>query len=148
MNREASYAALFNFLQMNVVGITTWTRFLRHWTDVPQDEMPYLCMAQGKQIPNSAKGKPTSWMFHGTFHLYIWTDASYSDPSMVLPATIMNNLLDSIEQVLTPDNVMQSITLGTTFISHIKFEGDIETDDGWLGQKAVALVPFAMNVAP
>ena len=57
------------------------------------------------------------------------------------PSSVMNPLLDAVTAALAPDNPINTAqTLGGT-VAHCWIEGAIETDEGTLGDQAVAIVP-------
>ena len=140
MNREAAYTALFEWVKARTTAYRVTSRRLVHWTELAQADTPALYMTQGAQQPTQPKGQPYIWRLTGSF--YIYTNNNNVD---VPPSSLQNALLDELEAALKPDN-LQRQQLGTTFIDHFRFEGEIETDEGLLGDVTVAIVPFVMIV--
>lgn len=142
MNREQIFCALFELLEQ-VPGFTTAERRLRHWNDVGSSEQPYLCLAQGQQSViqgDPAKGVKPKWTLSADIYIYVKTD---DEP----PSSLLNPLLDAVEQALQPQNpdINQWQTLGG-LVTHCWIEGTIETDEGTLGDQAVAIIPINILV--
>lgn len=135
MNREAIYQALFDKLSA-IPGIKTKSRRLRHWTDVTQGEQPALFQTEGKQSGQNMTGLPTKWTLAVDVYLYVKT------PAPQVPGTVMNPLLDAIEAALAPDNPIKNTNTLGGLVEWCRIEGTIETDEGTLGDQAVAVVPI------
>lgn len=142
MNREAIYSALFAKVQ-SIQGLVTISRKLAHWSDVPPSQQPALFCVQGNQsaIPGDpARGLPTKWTLSVDVYVYARTDGGQ------VPGTVMNPILDAIETALKPDNPMtRTQTLGG-LVEHCWIEGDVQTDEGALGDQAVSIVPVRILV--
>jgi len=138
MNREAIYSGLFNRLKA-IPGIRTTSRRLKHWSDVDASQQPAIFLAQGRETAtpgDPARGVPTKWTLSTDIYVYARTDGDQ------VPGTVMNPLLDAIEAVLQPDNAMQRTQSLGGLVERCWIEGDIETDEGTLGDQAVAIVPI------
>ncbi|NHR05729.1 hypothetical protein HA052_11010 [Chromobacterium haemolyticum] len=138
MNREHIYAALFERLKA-IPGLRTTSRRLKQWGDVDSSQQPALFLAQGRETAtpgDPARGVPTKWLLHPEVYLYVRTTGNQA------PGTVMNPLLDAIEAVTKPDNPMQRVQTLGGLVERCWIEGDIETDEGTLGDQAVAIVPF------
>jgi hypothetical protein len=135
--REPIYAALWS-LASTAGGFATASRRLRHWTDVGPAEQPALFMSEkGSTAKVKALGAPIMWTLYATLHLY----AHSSDPYQA-PAEIMNPLLDAIEAALAPVPATGIQDLGMPeMVQHAYIAGKIETDEGALGDQAIAIVP-------
>lgn len=137
MKREPLYAALFALLQQ-VPGIVTCSRRLRHWSDVGRSEQPALFLAQVRETAtpgDPAHGLPTKWLLQADLYLYVYGD-SRSPPGIRL-----NPLLDAIEAALAPTGPMQRTQTLGGLAERCWIEGDIDTDEGTLGDQAVAIIP-------
>ncbi|MFK7088682.1 hypothetical protein AAFM71_07680 [Chromobacterium violaceum] len=138
MNREAIYSALFERLKA-IPGLRTTSRRLRHWSDVDASQQPAMFQAQVRESPipgDPSRGLPTKWTLSADVYVYARTDGDQA------PGTVLNPLLDAIEAALQPDNpVLRAQTLGG-MVEHCWIDGDIETDEGALGDQAVAIVPI------
>lgn len=137
MNREAIYAAAFNLFS-GLAQFNTKSRILQHWNDVPVDGQPALFQAQKREIPTIQTGLPTVWDLELDLYVYVRTDGSTP------PSTLLNPILDAVEAALghTPDNVQ---TLGG-LVAYARLAGAIETDEGTLGNQAVAIIPVSIRV--
>lgn len=144
MNREEIYAALFDRVSI-VPGIVVAERRLRHWNDVKSIEQPYLCVAQGNQTAtqgNPVKGLYAKWILEADIYVYVQTTGKQ------IPGSVINPILDAIENALAPPfpDVNKCQTLNG-LVEHCWIEGTIETDEGTLGDQAVAIIPVVILVA-
>lgn len=144
MSRESVAIALFNQLK-SAAGFVTTSRRLRHWSDVAPVEMPAFFLAQGDeaQDPNFSRmgGVP---LRRTTFKAYIYVHAGGTPDSVA--ASALNPLLDALEAALKP-LPGQKQTLGDTVV-HAFINGAIETDEGNLGDQAVAIIPIEVLTTP
>ncbi len=135
MNREDIHAALFARLSA-VPGFVTASRRLKHWSDTPSGEQPALFQAHRTESVQPRHGLPS--LVTLDFDLYLYAKAADKSAS---PSSILNPLLDAVTAALAPDNPIDTAqTLGGT-VAHCWIEGAIETDEGTLGDQAVAIVP-------
>ena len=137
IEREAIYSALWT-LGSGAWSFATANRRLRHWSDVPPVEQPALFMSQkGAHASMKALGAPIVWTLYADFYVY----AHSSDP-YAAPAIILNPLLDALEQALSPSMATGIQNLGLPeMVQHAYIAGKIETDEGVLGDQAIAIVP-------
>lgn len=137
INREPIYAALFGLIE-SAADFAVVDRRLRHWSDVSPPEQPALFMAQKTELASvKTLGAPTVWTLSVDLYVY----AHSSDPYLA-PATVLNPLLDAVEAALAPSATtgLQDLNLPAT-VQHAYISGKIETDEGVLGDQAVAIVP-------
>ena len=149
LTREGLAVALFSLLQ-GIPGVVTCSRRVRHWADVPAEEQPAIFLAKGTELPlQSPDGNPAIWKEEFTIHIY----NHQTDPS-VAPSTAINSLLDAVESRLKPvasgppgfPGSMQVLGDLTGRIRHAWISGSIETDEGCLGDQAVAIIPIEIEV--
>jgi hypothetical protein len=141
MTRETIYAALFAKVSA-ISGLVTASRRLRHWSDVKSSEQPALFQIQKTEDPTQKRGLPTVWNLDADLYLYVHSGKDHS----AIPSTQLNRFLDAIEAALAPtDPVTNAQTLGG-LVSHCWISGRIETDEGVLGDQAVAIIPVAILV--
>jgi hypothetical protein len=135
--REPVYAALWS-LASNAADFATAQRRLRHWADVAPAEQPALFMSEkGASAKVKALGAPVVWALYADLYLY----AHSSDPYLA-PASILNPLLDAVEAALAPAATTGIQDLGLPqFVQHAYIAGKVETDEGTLGDQAIAIVP-------
>ena len=139
INREAIFVALFNKVSA-AAGLVTTSRKLAHWSDVPGIQQPALFQAQGKEMASAGFRLPTKWTLR--VHLYVYVhQASVAGQ---VPATQLNTILDAIETALLPDAGSSEQTLGG-LVSHCRIVGEVETDEGTLGDQAVAIIPIEIQ---
>lgn len=139
ITREPIYAALFARLQA-VSGFRTISRRLKHWTDVPASMQPALYLVQRHEVLSGISGQLVRYDLEADVYLYANTADQSSTPSQIL-----NPLLDAVEATLQPDYTGKQ-TLGG-LVQHCWIEGSIETDEGVLGDQAVAIIPIKIKFA-
>lgn len=138
MNREAIYGALFAKLQ-GITGLNTVSRRLKHYDDVSPAEQPALFMTATSQHGSQTKGLPSLYYLDSKVWIYVHeTDKS------IAPATGLNNILDKIDAVLKPAIPGNKQTLGG-LVDHCWVDGEIVTDEGSLGDQAVAILTIKMQ---
>ncbi len=141
MTRETIYAALFAKLSA-ADGFVTVSRKVRHWDDVPQSEQPALFQSQKKEVPtNSTAGLDPVWNFTLDVFLYVHTQGDKT----IVPSTILNGLVDAVLVSIAPEPVSNKQTLGG-LVQHVWIDGAIVTDEGVLGDQAVAIIPITIKV--
>ena len=135
--REPIYAALFD-LAAGAAGFVTAERRLRHWSDVAPAEQPALFMTQKSEVAAvKTLGAPTVWTLLVELYLY----AHSSDPYLS-PATVLNPLVDAVEAALAPAATTGMQDLGLpSMVQHAMIAGKIETEEGVLGDQAIAIIP-------
>ena len=135
--RETIYAALWG-IAAQAADFVTADRRLRHWTDLSPAEQPALFMTEkGGLAETKALGAPVVWTLYADFYLYVHS----SDPYLA-PSSVLNPLVDALEAALAPSPATGVQDLGLpAMVSHAYLAGKIETDEGVLGDQAVAIVP-------
>jgi hypothetical protein len=140
MKREPIYKALFKLIS-SVDGIVTSSRILLHWDDVSPNEQPALFLAQDTQLAEQVTGFPTKYLLGAKIWIY-----AHRDSSDEVPSAQINNILDELDWALMPSpSPTFKQTLGG-LVEHCWISGAIETDEGTLGNQAVAIVPIQMLV--
>jgi hypothetical protein len=135
IDREAIYLALFT-LVAGASGLKTTSRKLKHWDDVPAPNQPALFQTQGNETAVAGYRQPTKWTLRAKLYVY-----AHQNSLDVLPAIALNQLLNAIELKLAPDLATGEQTLGG-LVSHCRIVGEVETDEGVLGDQAVAIIPI------
>jgi hypothetical protein len=135
--REAIYGALWS-LAAGAASFASANRRLRHWTDLAPVEQPALFMSEkGGHAVTKALGAPIIWTLYADFYIYVQS----SDPYLA-PAMLLNPLLDALEAALAPCPVTGTQNLGLpAMVQHTYIAGKVETDEGVLGDQAIAIVP-------
>lgn len=147
--REPIYTALLTLLQQNVVDINgaplvTYTRFLKHWADVPAQQQPYLCLTIGNETHGPYKtGLPRSVVLRPQVVIYVkTTGAADGGPS---PATLMNAILDSLDNVVSNTNDPQNRQSLGGLVQRCEVR-ETRTSEGTLGDQEVATVSLELLV--
>ena len=135
--REPIYAALFALVS-TAADFVTAERRLRHWSDVAPAEQPALFQSQrSESAVVKTLGAPTVWTLSVELYLYVHSSDPYRTPAMLL-----NPLIDAVESALAPAAVTELQDLGLpSMVQHAYIAGKIETDEGALGDQAVAMIP-------
>jgi hypothetical protein len=135
--REPIYRALWELAAASG-AFATASRRLKHWSDVSPAEQPALFMSEkGSMAKVKALGTPVVWSLYADLYVY----AHSSDPYCA-PATILNPLLDAVEAALSPVPATGIQDLGLPGqVQHAYIAGKVETDEGTLGDQAIAIVP-------
>ena len=136
ITRDPIYQALFDRIKLTT-GLVTSDRVLRHWNDVKHPDQPALFLVSGTESAQASLGRPTRWNLAAKAYLYVRTERG------TVPATVLNTLIDAIEQSLRPDPVTGQQTLGG--LCHHCFMASVEHDEGLLGQQGVAIVTFSLD---
>lgn len=138
IQRETYYGELFNRLKA-ITGLKTVGRRLLHVNEVPAGQQPALFLAQTGQVPLYQPGRTIIWELSADIYLYV------RDPKGAAPGPIINPLMDAIVDVFKPDNAMvNACTFGG--ICHKVELGQIATDEGTMGEQAIAIIPVTMTV--
>jgi len=92
---------------------------------------------KGGHAITKALGSPIAWTLYADFYVYVHS----SDPYLA-PAMLLNPLLDALETALAPPPATGIQNLGLpAMVQHARIAGKIETDEGVLGDQAIAIVP-------
>ncbi len=143
MNREAIYSALFALLS-TIPGIVTFSRRVRHWTDVPPVEQPALIQEQFEESARYVgRAFPAKWTLSLNLALYV----NVGHDQHAAPSTVLNPLLDAIVAALEAPEGQEEQTLGG-LVSSCHVNGKIViAEGGSLGPQAAALIPVEIVVS-
>ena len=138
IQRETFYGALADKLR-NIPGIKTFGRRLLHVNEVPANQQPAIFLAQTSQRPTYQTGRTIIWELSADIYLYV------RDPKGKDPGPLMNPIMDALCAAFAPDNAM---TNACTFggLCHKVELGQIATDEGTMGEQAIAIIPVTMTV--
>jgi hypothetical protein len=143
VSREAIFAALFARLaplQGSPDGdgtVVTLSRTLKAWTDVAPADQPALFQSEGRQTAVTGNGLLTKWAFHAELAVYV--HASTAGTLDVVER--LNGVVDAVLAAIDREPGTGRQTLGG-LVHDCRVQGDVETDEGRLGQQAVALIPI------
>lgn len=148
--REQIYATLWDRIADRasvLANFITTGRFLRPITELATSQMPALFLVEhGEQWVKAGKGIDAKRTLQCSIVAYAWTPAQ----SELYPSTLLNDLMDAIDDVIenpgTPDN---AVTLGGT-VAHVYIEGEVKIIEGQLssGENASVLVVPMTIVVP
>lgn len=136
MNRQSIYNAVFARLQ-TMSGFNTISRRLKHWSDVSRAEQPAAFLSFKSEVGTGETGVPNKWLTE--FDVYIYANTPEPDS----PSDKLGELLDEVEKAIndTTNPITNVNTLGG-LVEYCRIDGVIETDEGTLGDQAVAIVPI------
>ena len=138
LKRETIYGELWDRVR-SIPGLKTTGRRLLHMNDVPANQQPALFLAQTFQTPTYQAGRTIIWEFGADLYLYV------RDPKGKDPGPLINPIMDAIVAVFAPDNQMvNACTFGG--LCHKVEMGQIQTDEGTMGEQAIAIIPVTMTV--
>ncbi len=141
MNREAIFSALFQLLNEGLPQLNTISRVLLHWDDVSPNQQPALFMTMVSQSVEQTTGFPSKYLLEAKLWIY-----THRDTAGVIPSAQINQILDALDAALKPAaSPLNKQTLGG-LVEHCWIDGEIATDEGTLGNQAVATVPIRMLV--
>lgn len=150
LNRETVYAALFATataaLAAQVPNTFAMTgRRLPPYQRLLAFEAPAFFQAQREEeVVLNSSGIPSHRRLHVDWWVYVWE----SDDMSVSPATRLNAALDALEAAIKPIFPGAKVQLGVPdVVRHTFIEGTIRTDEGTLGNRALACVPVVVVVA-
>jgi hypothetical protein len=134
--RETIMQALFNLVSASASFVTS-SRRLKLWTDVSPSETPAIFMHEVNDGYTS--GKNYLSIVEMNVELFIYTNPGMADG--VIPASVMNPLLDAIDAALAPSRVTNRQTLGG-LVSHCWIDGKVMKDVGDMDGQGVAIIPI------
>jgi hypothetical protein len=141
MNRENIISALFNLVS-TAASFATASRRLKLWSNVSSSEKPALFLVErGDNYVRGSEAVPEAVTMQ--LEIYIYTEAG-KDQSIV-PASVLNPLIDAIDTALAPNHLTGLQTLGG-LVSHCWIEGKIMKDAGDLDGDGVAVIPVKILV--
>jgi hypothetical protein len=143
--RTEIYDALTARLK-DVALVRTCEQRLRAYDDVPDAEQPAVFVVATDQSQQyQGRGFPPIWTLR--FKLYVYARIPGGDSRATGHDALMP-LLDAIEDALLAtdeekarDKAAWNTTLGG-YCSHARISGTVVTDEGALGEQAVAMVPI------
>ena len=136
--REAIYAALWT-LGSGAGALPAPIAGCGIGADVAPAEQPALFMSEkGGHAQVKKLGAPIVWTLYADFYIYVHSSDPYA-----APATVINSLLDALERALAPSAAtgIQNLPGLPQMVQHAYIAGKIETDEGVLGDQAIAVVP-------
>jgi len=138
--RETIYQALFSLVTTGLTWRTS-SRRLEHWSNLSAEQQPALFLVQKGETAIVQTKIPTKWELRCELWLYANTSADRS----VVPMSLLNPLIDAIVNKLVPPGHIGEQTLNG-LVERCRIDGQIETDEGVLGDQAVVIIPVTMFV--
>lgn len=142
MEREPVYASLFGRLR-DAYAWKTSGRTLKHWSDVPPSQQPAMFQTQVGEQSVIITRQRNKWILDVKVYIYANQPNKNGPPA----AQALNILLDAISKAMEPDHAAQEVQTLGGLVEYARIEGNIETDEGFLGEQAVAIVPIRILTA-
>lgn len=139
MSRETIMEALLAQVTSGGAFITTGRRLL-HWTKVAAQPALFL-----RHVTDEYPPRPTGIPAKVVMECEVWIYSQGGADPDVAPDVAMNDLLDALEQSLSPPPAFRTQTLGG-LVRHAWIEGKIEVHPGDLDGQAIAVVPIRILV--
>jgi len=139
-SREQIFAALFALVS-NATGFVTKSRTIKSWADVSPPDCPALFQLEGKQHAKSEPMVGTKWTFRAEFYVYVDQANALNGADLV---SVLNTQVDAVVAALQAIPGLDNQTLGGR-VTDVRVDGEIETDEGRIGQKAVAIIPVLIT---
>jgi len=123
-----------------LTGFQTFSRRLKHWSEVSAQPALFLRGVEEElDYPNIILQRQTI-----RAEIFIYSNAG-EDPDLA-PEIGLNNLLDAVQAVFTPDDVMRGrFTLGG-LVEWCRMSGRIDKEPGDLGGQAIAIAEVEITV--
>ena len=136
MQRESIYAAMFALVS-SVPGVKYASRRLKSFAEIAQGDQPALFMEQKTEQSQAQTMLPSKWTL--TVDLMVFVSTGGLDPNVV-PASVLNPVLDAITAALRPPPALGEQTLGG-MVTRCRIEGAIEIVEGVQGDQSFAVIP-------
>lgn len=139
-SREDVYGALFELFG-RIENTPIKSRKLKHWDDCP--EFPAIYQNQTtEEAKKTGRGLPTIWTLNVDIYIYV----SVSEDEE--PAIPLNEMLDKVTEALLPPEIIDNKQTLGGLVEDCWISGAIQTSEGVLGSKAVAIVPVKILLSP
>lgn len=132
-SRTDIHTALVNLLS-SIDGVVTFSDRVKHWGDVSPSEQPAVFLSKGDELSDARVVAKNELLYR------LWVYVNEQD-STKGPATKLSQILDAIHGVIKPAPGQSRLTL-QGLVSSVEISGQTETDEGTLGNQAVAVVPL------
>lgn len=138
-DHEAIQAELFARLQQ-IPGVVTTSRILSHWADVPAEHQPALYLTYVSYTPSyQGRGIPPRWDGLCNVTVYAQRDPVTGTCPQLLP------LVESVINAFAPSGISNTCALAGAI--DVRIESPIVTDEGLLGNQALAVIPLTIFTA-
>jgi hypothetical protein len=135
-------ASIFSSPVRGKASFTTFSRRLKHWSDVPRSERPALFLVVHDEDPvYRAENVPAYVKLSGKVFVYLDTSEV---SSTYIPDADINSVLDAIDAALAPSGEARQ-TLGG-LVSHCRVEGTVMRDPGDLDGDGMIVVPITITL--
>lgn len=136
-NRETVYQAFFNLLKLKLPGVAAFSRVPQSFDNLPVDiATPFVFVEQvGEEQTINSKGMP----YHWHLNLAIGIFCVSPDPTQIVPASLLNPILDGLERAIPPSPVVAQTLDG--LVDQARLFGPEHNAAGAIAEKAWAYCP-------
>jgi hypothetical protein len=138
---DALFARLIAAPGLAGVLKTTGKNHLKLPKDVPHDKQPALFLVDTTSDPKGGWNQANAWELH--YRLYLYARGAKNDGGAQAQR---NALMDAVDQALKGPPPTGRQTLGG-LVYEARISGQPETDEGVLGEQAVAWMPIYARLA-
>lgn len=140
VDRERIWSRFFERLQ-TIPGIVTFSRKLKGWDAYDPAEYPVLCVAQGNETPTvDNRGLPPKWTLEAELYLYLFSEDE-QEPPVIQRNLYVKLIEEALEATLAETSPAGAFPTLGGLVSHCRISGTIQTDEGNLGDHALAIIP-------
>lgn len=145
--RETILEALLNVISGATINgqpaFQTISRKFQMWDAVPPAAQPACFL---RQVPGRVDQNDDYGLNRWTLKCGIWIYAKYSPASDVIPAVLLNNLIDAVEKAILPGPAFETQTLGG-LVTNCYLDGDVIIDEGLTpsDDQAIAVLPISIR---
>ena len=144
MSREQIDSAIYALIQGIAPFQTSSRRLPTNWLETAPERQPALYLLHGQEVleQNVQKmGGPLSSTINYTVILMVHSGGQINST----PMSRLNPIIDALVNAIHPTNGTKQ-TLGD-LVHRLIISGPIETDEGLLGDQAIAVVPLSVIVS-
>lgn len=150
LNREQLFSTLFTRLTL-LGGFAYYSRQFKTYDDLEASQQPALLMVKGSESVVNSRGLPPTWTLNGNIYIYCRNDRDLETSSSIQLNQLLTVVESAFERTATETTVANApyqdmgsdyLTTLNGLCSHAWINGSIQTDEGTLGQQAIAIVPF------
>jgi hypothetical protein len=116
------------------------SRVLLYWSDVAPVQQPAMFQTQTGEVVQRTSRQPAKLMMTVKVYIYAHTQTSNGRT----PSTVINEILDAVSAAMAPNYPGLEVQNLGGLVDWARIEGAIETDEGLLGDQAVAIVPITL----
>jgi len=139
--RETIVTTLLNLLDA-ASDVTVSSRQFKAFDEVAQGDFPYLILLQDREIFDTTMPEMGAAIGLHKMQFKVLLYALGDGTEDALPATALNNMVDSIEGALRPLGLARTQNLGLPYVNWAFINGPVEYDGSAFGNFGIAVIPI------